>query len=191
MCYGSCGLSGSHPTAWTNHKTDRSGICLPWNEMSRSWSEDLILLSINLSIYLSIYPSIYLSVYLSLYISDLPISSSRCVQHCLKKCNIKSHLNKVAEINWIGYSARWLGRLSFWIHFCGFNSHWVLVIVETSYLKIDWRKARKRDSAAFDESRRAVGMLNPMRHKSRGMHRGGEKERQPSVTTACRKDCWG
>ena len=33
-------------------------------------------------------------------------------------------------------------------------------------IKIDWRKARERELATFDENRRAVGMLNPIRDKS-------------------------
>ena len=35
-----------------------------------------------------------------------------------------------------------------------------------SCAQIDSRKARKRELATFDESRRAVGMLNPMRDKN-------------------------
>ena len=35
-----------------------------------------------------------------------------------------------------------------------------------SCAQIDSRKARKRELATFDESRRAVGMLNPMRYKN-------------------------
>ena len=42
--------------------------------------------------------------------------------------------------------------------------------------KNDWRKARERELATFDENRRAVGMLNPMRDKKKA-RTGGEKER--------------
>ena len=50
-----------------------------------------------------------------------------------------------------------------------FNSHRVHILVGTfSWVKtrIDWRKARERELATFDENRRAVGMLNPMRDKN-------------------------
>ena len=49
--------------------------------------------------------------------------------------------------------------------------------------KIDSRKARERELAKFDENRRAVGMLNPLRDKNEGTYRGGEGT--TSVTTAC------
>ena len=52
-----------------------------------------------------------------------------------------------------------------------------------SCAQIDSRKARKRDLATFDELRRAVGMLNPMRDKSEGTYRGGEGT--TPETTAC------
>ena len=40
-------------------------------------------------------------------------------------------------------------------------------------LKIDYRKVRERELATFDENRRAVGMLNPMRDKhEEGTYRG-------------------
>ena len=51
--------------------------------------------------------------------------------------------------------------------------------------KIDERKARERELATFDENRRAVGMLNPMRDIE-GTYRGG-KGTTP-VTTACPED---
>ena len=41
--------------------------------------------------------------------------------------------------------------------------------------EIDWRKARERELATFDENRRAVGMLNPMRDKKIKARTGGEK----------------
>ena len=49
-----------------------------------------------------------------------------------------------------------------------FNSHRVhiQVLVWTfSCIKNDQRKSREREFATFDENRRAVGMLNPMRDK--------------------------
>ena len=49
--------------------------------------------------------------------------------------------------------------------------------------QIDSRKARKRELATFDESRREVGMLNPMRDKTEGACRGGEGT--TPETTAC------
>ena len=39
--------------------------------------------------------------------------------------------------------------------------------------KIDERKARKSELATFDENRRAVGMLNPMRDKKNESTCGG------------------
>ena len=55
-----------------------------------------------------------------------------------------------------------------------------------SCAQIHSRKARKRELAAFDESRRALGMLNPMRDKTEGTYRGGEGT--TPVTTACPED---
>ena len=49
-------------------------------------------------------------------------------------------------------------------------------------LKIDWRKARKRELAIFDENRRAVGMLNPTRNKIIKARTGGEKGGHLPVT---------
>ena len=49
-----------------------------------------------------------------------------------------------------------------------------------------YRKARERESATFDENRRAVGMLNPMHDKIEGTYRGGEGT--TPVTTACPED---
>ena len=43
--------------------------------------------------------------------------------------------------------------------------------------KIDSRKARERELAAFDENRRAVGVLDPMRDKNLKARTGGEKGR--------------
>ena len=40
--------------------------------------------------------------------------------------------------------------------------------------------------ATFDENRRAVGMLNPMRNKNEGTYRGGEGT--TPVITACPED---
>ena len=54
-----------------------------------------------------------------------------------------------------------------------------------SCIKIDERKARDRELATFDENRRAVGMLNPMRDKNE-KHRG--REGTTPVTTACPED---
>ena len=53
-------------------------------------------------------------------------------------------------------------------------------------LKIDLRKARERESATFDENRRTVGMLNPMRDKNERTYRGGKETTY--VTTACSQD---
>ena len=50
--------------------------------------------------------------------------------------------------------------------FRGFKYHRVHARRDFFLLKkIDWRKARERELATFDENRRAVGMLNPMRDK--------------------------
>ena len=45
---------------------------------------------------------------------------------------------------------------------------------------------RESELATFDENRRAVGLLNPMRDKIEGTHRGGEGT--TPVTTACPED---
>ena len=55
-----------------------------------------------------------------------------------------------------------------------------------SFVIIDQRKARERELATFDENRRAVGMLNPMRDKNQGTYWGGEGA--TPVTTACPED---
>ena len=52
-----------------------------------------------------------------------------------------------------------------------------------SCVKIDWRKALKRELATLNENRRAVGMLSPMREKNEGTYR--EAEGTTPVTTAC------
>ena len=52
-----------------------------------------------------------------------------------------------------------------------------------SCAQIDSRKARERELAKFDENRRAVGMLNPMRDKNEGTYRGAEGT--TPVATAC------
>ena len=54
-----------------------------------------------------------------------------------------------------------------------------------SSIEIDWRRARERELATFDENRGAVGMLNPMRDKNEGTYRG---EGTTPVTTACPED---
>ena len=46
-----------------------------------------------------------------------------------------------------------------------------------SCAQIASRKAREREFATFDENRRAVGMLNPMRDKKRKEYTGGKKGR--------------
>ena len=51
--------------------------------------------------------------------------------------------------------------------------------------KNDKRKARERESATFDENRRAVGKLNPMRDKNEGACRG---EGTTPVTTTFPED---
>ena len=58
-----------------------------------------------------------------------------------------------------------------------------------SCIKIDLQKARERELATFDDNRRAVGMLNPMRDKSEITYRGGEGT--TPVTTACPEEFWG
>ena len=55
-----------------------------------------------------------------------------------------------------------------------------------SCIKIDQRKARQRELATFDENRRAVGMLNPLRDENEGTYPGGEG--MAPVTTACPED---
>ena len=52
--------------------------------------------------------------------------------------------------------------------------------------KNDWRKARERELAKFDENRRAVGMLNLCATKNKGTCRGGEGT--TPVATACPED---
>ena len=47
-------------------------------------------------------------------------------------------------------------------------------------------KARERELATFDENRRAVGKLNPVRGKNEGTYRGGGGT--TPVTTACPED---
>ena len=64
------------------------------------------------------------------------------------------------------------------------------IITESTYSdflhkKNDERKARERELASFDENRRAVGTLNPMRVKNEGTYRGG-KGTAP-LTTACQE----
>ena len=50
------------------------------------------------------------------------------------------------------------------------------------------KKARERELATlFDENRRAVGMLNPMRVKKKEACTGGEEGTTP-VATACPED---
>ena len=55
-----------------------------------------------------------------------------------------------------------------------------------SSLKIFSRRTRERELATFDENRRAVRMLTPMRIKTEGTYRGGEGT--TPVTTACPED---
>ena len=48
-----------------------------------------------------------------------------------------------------------------------FNSHRGHILAGTfSCIQSDQREARERELATFDENRRAVGMLNPMRDKN-------------------------
>ena len=48
-----------------------------------------------------------------------------------------------------------------------FNSHRVHILVGAfSCIKNDWQKARESELATFDENRRALGILNPMRDKN-------------------------
>ena len=49
--------------------------------------------------------------------------------------------------------------------------------VEEKSAQIDSRKARERELATFDENRRAVGMLNPMRDKRLKARTEAEKGR--------------
>ena len=65
-------------------------------------------------------------------------------------------------------------------------TEYTYVLVGTfSCTKDDQRKARERELASFDENRRAVGTLNPMRVKNEGTYRGG-KGTAP-LTTACQE----
>ena len=57
---------------------------------------------------------------------------------------------------------------------------------QSSCAQVDPRKARERVLATFDENRRAVGMLTPMRDKIEGTYRGGEGT--TPVATACPED---
>ena len=64
---------------------------------------------------------------------------------------------------------RWLGRLSSnQNQFREFNSHRVNIVVWTFFLNKEMisGKPRERELATFNEDRRAVEMLNPMRDKS-------------------------
>ena len=48
------------------------------------------------------------------------------------------------------------------------------ILVNTCFsVKIDWRKARERELATFDDNRRAMGMLKRVRDKNEGTYRGG------------------
>ena len=62
--------------------------------------------------------------------------------------------------------------------FRGFKSHRVHARRDFFLHKeIDWRKARERELATLDENRRAVGTLNPVRHKNVKARAGGGKGR--------------
>ena len=63
------------------------------------------------------------------------------------------------------------------------------ILVEMFYIKTDGWKARGRERATctFEENRRAVGMLNPMRDKDNKETYRGE-ERTISVCTGCSED---
>ena len=52
--------------------------------------------------------------------------------------------------------------------------------------KIHFRIVRERELATVDANRRAVGMLNPMRDKTKGTYRGGEGA--TPLTTTCPED---
>ena len=41
---------------------------------------------------------------------------------------------------------------------------------------ISGKRERERESATFDENRRAMGMLNPMLDKNEGTYRGGRRD---------------
>ena len=60
--------------------------------------------------------------------------------------------------------------------YLGFMSHRVYARDIFLQRKVDKRKARERELATFDENRRAVGMLNPMRYKKEGHVPGGKRE---------------
>ena len=60
------------------------------------------------------------------------------------------------------------------------STWWVRIF---SRIKTDWRKARERELATFDDNRRAVGMLTPMRDKKEGTYRGRE-----GMTPTCDHD---
>ena len=51
------------------------------------------------------------------------------------------------------------------INFVGSRLVEFILVRTFSCIKIDEWKARKRELATFDENRRAVGMLNPVRDK--------------------------
>ena len=57
-------------------------------------------------------------------------------------------------------------RTSHQIHAFHVRTLCIPIYIYTNKLKIDQRKARERELATFDENRRAVGMLNPMRDKN-------------------------
>ena len=66
---------------------------------------------------------------------------------------------------------RWLGR---WPASLSRSISWVQVSPSTCSLvafsgkkELVWRKARERELATFDDNRRAMGMLNPMKKKKR------------------------
>ena len=65
----------------------------------------------------------------------------------------------------------------------------VLVGVSLLHKKVDCGKARERELATFDENRRAVGMLNPVRDENEGTYRGGEG--MTPATTTCPEDRGG
>ena len=48
----------------------------------------------------------------------------------------------------------------------GYSWHYLVARGDFFLHKNYYRKARERESATFDENRRAVGMLNPMRDKN-------------------------
>ena len=73
------------------------------------------------------------------------------------------------------------------INFVGSSLTEGILVGTISCKKMDERKARARGLTFNDDYRRAVGMLNSMRHKKRQVP-GGEKERHLPVSTACSKD---